>query len=360
MTRALLCLCLLGVPLSGQNGPLAGAIRWDAWHGKAGRPGQAVETSLGPKRWHSRLPFFAKVISDSEVRIEGNTQEVMDREIAYAKRAGLDYWAFVTYEPDDAMSQGLKLYLSSTRKRDIRFCLITEHGRWGNRPTYRGKIKRFVELMADASYQKVAGGRPLLYLGFLREEGIRQNWGSVQEFRRAVDEFRALAKQAGLANPYVVIMDFQPERGKQLADALGCDAISSYATSAREAAAPYSALAAHAAGFWERSKATGAKAVPFVMSGWDRRPRVEHPVPWETYQKPGEGIELYYETPRPAELAAHLSDGLRWVKKNADAAEANALLIYAWNENDEGGWLVPTLLEGDARIEAVRRVLKAR
>jgi len=27
---------------------------------------------------------------------------------------------------------------------------------------------------------------------------------------------------------------------------------------------------------------------------------------------------------------------------------ANAILIYAWNELDEGGWLVPTLSEGDA------------
>ncbi len=37
----------------------------------------------------------------------------------------------------------------------------------------------------------------------------------------------------------------------------------------------------------------------------------------------------------------------------------NHRLIYAWNENDEGGWLTPTLYDGNARLEAVRRVLKA-
>ena len=41
--------------------PLVGAIRWDAWHGDLGVPGQAVQKSLGPARYHFRLPWFAKV-----------------------------------------------------------------------------------------------------------------------------------------------------------------------------------------------------------------------------------------------------------------------------------------------------------
>ena len=66
-----------------------GAIRWDAWHGEASSVGEVVEGTLGPKRYHNRLPFFAKVISDDQVEIRGDTQEVMDREIAYAHEAGL-------------------------------------------------------------------------------------------------------------------------------------------------------------------------------------------------------------------------------------------------------------------------------
>ena len=30
------------------------------------------------------------------------------------------------------------------------------------------------------------------------------------------------------------------------------------------------------------------------------------------------------------------------LRRNPDAAAAQAALIYAWNETDEGGWLVPT------------------
>jgi hypothetical protein len=77
--------------------PLVGSIRWDGWIGPV--PGYdvglQVETSLGPQRWHTLLPFFAEELSRTEVRIRANTQAGMDQEIVYAHRAGLDYWAFV-------------------------------------------------------------------------------------------------------------------------------------------------------------------------------------------------------------------------------------------------------------------------
>jgi hypothetical protein len=107
--------------------PLAGAIRWDAWHGKRGVPGRAVEASLSPAKWHYRLPFFAKVLSESEVSIDGASQEVMDREIAYAAKAGLDYWAFVTYDESDPMSLGLQHFLASKHRLGLHFCQIVTY-----------------------------------------------------------------------------------------------------------------------------------------------------------------------------------------------------------------------------------------
>jgi len=338
--------------------PLVGAIRWDAWHGDRGAPGIAVQKSLGPKRWHYRLPFYARVVSDTEVSIDGASQQVMDKEIKYASEAGLDYWAFVAYEPDDPMSLALKHYLASEHNADIRFCLITEHSRWGSRDSYRERMRRFIRLMAEKSYQTVLSGRPLLYLGFIQDDGIRQRWGGIDEFRKAVDEFRAMAREGGLGNPYIVIMDFSPDRANRLREQLGADAIGCYAAQGGETAAPYANLASYAERFWERSKATGAEVVPIVMAGWDRRPRVERPVPWEKWQKPGVGLDKYYEAPSPEALAAHLRRALEWIRAAPDAAPANATLIYAWNENDEGGWLVPTLSEGSARLDAIRQALK--
>ena len=347
-----------GEEMSSTNGrPIVGAIRWDAWHGDRGGPGRAVEEALGPARWHSRVPFFGKVISDTQVQVRGYTQEIVDQEIAYAHAAGLDYWGFVMYEPDSPMSLALSLYLTSQHKSDIRFCMVTGPGNLGALKDGGGRIARIARLMAELNYQKVMGNRPLFYIGFIEDKWI-EAWGGPGCGHELLDALREQAKQFGAGNPYIVIMDFSPEHGKKLADMLGADAISTYATSAGGKGAPYADLARHAEGFWEQCKATGAKVVPIVMSGWDRRPRVERPMPWETWQKPGEGIEQFYEAPKPEELAAHLKRALDWIKANPAAAPADAAIIYAWNENDEGGWLVPTLSEGTKRLEAIGKVLK--
>jgi hypothetical protein len=119
-------------------------------------------------------------------------------------------------------------------------------------------------------------------------------------------------------------------------DSLGFAAISAYASSAGDTAAPYLKLARHTEKWWDEMRETGAKVVPLVTTGWNKRPRVERPVPWETWQKPGEGIEKYYHTPKPYELAEHLQKGIDWCAAHPETAEANAIIIYAWNENDEG------------------------
>jgi hypothetical protein len=97
------------------------------------------------------------------------------------------------------------------------------------------------------------------------------------------------------------------------------------------------------------------------MAGWDRRPRIENPVPWDT-RRDDESIEtaLHYVPPQPGELAALLRDAVTWNEQHPQANPAAAVLIYAWNEFDEGGWLAPTLSEGDARLRAIGRMLASR
>ena len=366
LVAAILLMCAVAAGQNGgtgvkaekpQGGPIVGAIRWDAWHGNKGGPGLAVERSLGPKQWQWRLPFFAKVVSDNEVKIPGYTPEIIEQEIAYARQAGLDYWAFVLYEPESSMSEALNLYLASPRKKDIAFCVLMGPSGLGGEKDRKERIERLVKLMTEASYQKVMAGRPILYLGFITDAWIKA-WGGESRARQIVDGLRSAVKKAGMANPYIVILDFKAEQGKRFADILGANAISAYAIGGNEKGAPYAALTTKAEEFWEKCKTAGAKVVPIATAGWDRRPRIEHPVPWEKYQKPGVGIECYFQTPTPAELAAHVERAVRWVQKNPDVAESRAILIYAWNENDEGGWLVPTLSEGTARVEALSRVLR--
>ena len=354
MLLLLLACATCGAASAGDSRPLIGAIRWDAWHeGDKTSPARAMERSLGPKQYHYRLPFFAKVVSENEARIDGYTQKIVDQEIAYAKAGGIDYWAFLLYDPDTPMNQALSLYLSSARKKDVRFCSIAGPNTFGNAEQFPKKMQRVVDLMAEPTYQKVAGNRPLLYL-FDVSDGWIEAWGGEANAKLRFDELRAAVKARGLKEPYIVVMDFSPAHGKKVADAIGAEAISSYATGGTaKGRTPYSTLANNAKRFWESCAATGAQVVPIAMSGWDRRPRIEHPVPWEKYQKPGVGLRTYYQMPTPKELAAHIEDAMRWVIAKPERCPARTVIVYAWNEHDEGGWLCPTL-DPDGKPDTLR------
>ena len=126
--------------MSGRSAGTPGTIRPTA------KIARATETALGPARYHDRMPFFGRETDENDVRIDGDTQGVMDREIAAAALAGLNYWAFVGYAKDSPMTNALDLYLSSARRSDIAFCMIGSIAnggtRWGTGPTTRATSSR--------------------------------------------------------------------------------------------------------------------------------------------------------------------------------------------------------------------------
>lgn len=340
--------------------PLIGAIRWDAWHqvpaGDVYAPVLAMERSLGPKQYQHRLPFFATVVSDREVRVNGYTPAIIEQEIAFAKAGGLDYWAFLLYDTNSSMSQALALYLASPRQADVSFCAIAQFANFAKEPA------RLVGMMAKTNYVRVAGGRPLLYAFRISQEQI-QILGGPEKARIVFDRLRADAMAAGCGNPYLVVMNDNVAGSASIAKAIGAEAISDYAVSGHggKNGSPYSELTQAARNFWQQAADSGAQVVPLAMSGWDRRPRIEHPVPWEKYQQPGVGMERYFQSPTPLELAAHIGDAMTWVDAHPQQCPARAVIIYAWNEHDEGGWLCPTRgADGSpdkSRIEALSAML---
>jgi len=224
-------------------------------------------------------------------------------------------------------------------------------------------MKRVIKLIGEPSYQMVLGNRPLVYLFNVEDDRVKA-WGGEKNARRLFDEFRDAVKAARGGNPYLVVMDFSPLHGKKIMNMIGGDAISSYATMGTVSKpSPFCELSRHAATFWEQCRGTGAEVVPLAMAGWDRRPRIEHPVPWEKYQKPGEGMEKFYIMPTPQELAEHIRHAMRWTSDNKAVCPAQVIIIYAWNEHDEGGFLCPTLNENGtantARLDAISAMKRA-
>jgi len=327
---------------------LVGAIRWDAWTG--GRVTEQVERTLGPKKYHDRLPWFAEVVDDKTVRINGGRQAVMDREIGFAAGAGLDYWAFLTYPESSPMSTALKQYLKSPCRKRIKFCLILHNTLKTNAKRWPRERDRAVALLKEPGYQTVLDGRPLVYAF----------QGKAFPFDRFA-EFLAGAKNAGL-NPYCVYMGWNPASDFKKVSSKGFDAVSAYARGGKQAGFADLAKSVEK-GYWQNAAGANVPYVPLVTTGWDKRPRKDNPVSWEKGQA-YHRQKVFPSKARPAEIASHLGRAISFVRSHPRICTANTIIIYAWNEHDEGGWLTPTRgangKPDTSRLDAIRNILKAR
>jgi hypothetical protein len=336
--------------------PLIGALRWDAWYVPGSEPTTAVERSLAPRQYRSRMPFFARRDAGDQLSLPGLSPNLMALEIEQASYAGLDFWAFVAYPQDSPMSVALHQYLASAPRGRMRFCLFTQLEYWGTANAPAPLIHEHVALMKHESYVRVADGRPLYFLGFITAAKADQRWRGIAGLRAQIDGFRARAIAANAGDPYIV-MGGSPKDMVALAPMLGGDAVGAYAISDGRGIGDYVALTRIAEEGWRTLAGSGIPVVPTIMTGWDRRPRVEHPVPWERQQRPGAGIQYHFAAPQPDEIAAHLRHAMTWMADQPAARRAPAALIYAWNENDEGGWLVPTIPCDTRRIAALHAAL---
>ncbi len=347
-----LCLMLGSTAAIAQpSRPLVGAIRWDAWSG--GEVTRQVERTLGPARFHARLPWFAEVTGEDAVRIDGGRQEIMDREIGFAAAAGLDYWAFLLYPEANSMSESLRHYLRSGARGRVNFCLILHNAFGVDESQWPHERDRAVALLREPGYQTVLGGRPLVYAFQVTVRGVFP--------AKRLAEFRRAAQAAGV-DPYCVFMGWNPGRDFKAMATQGFDAVSAYACGSADAT--FAQLCQRVErDFWQNAATASVPYVPLVTTGWDKTPRKEHPVSWELdhdYHRQS----VFPATATPAEIATHLERAMAFVQEHAAICPANTVIIYSWNEHDEGGWLVPTWtpagVPDSSRLEAIGRVLGTR
>ena len=338
--------------------PVAGAIRWDAWYDSQHR--EAVEAALGPAQWHFRAPWFSKEIASDALSINGNYQSVIDYELALAADAGLRYWAYVWYGESHHMQNAWLLHQASSLKNRMSWCLLWQFSDLGNPSTFRHRIPDYLSYFEQGNYQVVLGERPLVFLDIDGLTTLTANWSAawVNVFD-ALQDLRAACRQANIGNPYLVIMYGDPRTAASIMANVQADAISNYVGRIPHGrAAGYAELDKSVRNYWAEQAATGSAVVPIAMMGWDRRPRAQHPPPWEssTSSQPISYVSQGTETER----AAHLHSAVDFMAKNRSVCPSRALLIYSWNECDEGGGvLCPTL--GDPppgrMLSAIRPVL---
>jgi hypothetical protein len=305
------------------------------------------------------MPFFARRDAMNHLSLPALSPNLMTLEIEQAAYAGLDFWAFVAYPRDSPMSVALHQYLSATARRRVRFCLFTQLEYWGSAAAPSPLMAEHIALMTHDAYLRLPNGRPLYFLGFINEAKASERWGGLSGLRAQIEHFRSQAIAGGAGNPYLVVGGFTRETAALAPALTSGDAVGVYAIADPRGIGDYAALTRFAEQGWQTmAAAVPMPVVPTVMTGWDRRPRIEHPVPWEPGQRSGAGIQYHFEQPTPQELSAHLEGAFAFVRRQPADRRAPAVLIYAWNENDEGGWLVPTLPCDTRRLEALSSLLR--
>jgi hypothetical protein len=335
-----------GISASGRA--KVGAIRWDDWVTTENYPYSTWSRFLEPEQWHYRHPFFAQ-LEIGKLVLRCDNQESTDQEIAYAKQAGLDYFAYGYYFPGqwtgaDRYNYCLYQYLASTHKSDVNFCMRLAGSSVGAATDWPTITSTLVNLFKEPTYQTVAGGRPLVYM--FDATPFSTLMGSDANAKTALTALRTAATDAGCGSPYIVCMVWGATEGSNLINNCGYNAMSAYTaiSSGSNQEYPYSTLTAANVTFWNACKAKNKKVIPIVNIGWDDRPHDYHNSPW-------------YTEPTMTEWKNHLQAAINWVNTYPSTAEPNAIIIYAWNELTEGGWMVPTRGAGTTRIEATTQVL---
>ena len=86
---------------------------------------------------------------------------------------------------------------------------------------------------------------------------------------------------------------------------------------------------------------TGKAVIPLFTMGWDPAPRIERPVPWVSYK-----AKRYAGPAVASDLEAEAIRLRAWMRDNAASCPTGHVLVFAWNEFEEGGWICPNVGAG--------------
>lgn len=291
-----------------------GAIRWDAWVGEKNPVGLEIERVLSNPKYYERLPFYS-TLNNGNVHIRCDTKEIIIKEIQLAYDAGINYFAFCWYPFGSGLETARNLFLEVEQSK-VKWCLIL-----GTNPFSKQDAQWLIRQFKSNNYQKI-NNRPIIYLFNVNEE--------------LLDIVTYIRKIATPYHPYFIGLVWNTDQAKTMTRKFKLDAISQYCTPGQNHL-NYTLLSQKEIRTWhEYSKIN--TVIPWITTGWDKRPRFETPVSWEDCSN---FDHEYIESPNRDQLANELEAAIKFQANK----QGDLILIYAWNEFDEGGYIEPTLLK---------------
>ena len=305
------------------------------------------------KEWPARVPLLG----------EYNEQATMDREIIAAADHSVDFFQLLWYPagstPEEwsaaPLNAGLRQFLASTNRHRLKFTL-----EYVNHPPFdlqaddqwKSACREWAAAMKDPAYLRV-GGRPVFKIHGL-QHFLNQNGRDMQRAAGRLRILRDIARESGLPDP-LVSGGVVPSEADTITAAAGpYDFLTTYMDMPGlpkvEKPYPYALLLAHAEKAWKRCAEKSPRPyVPYLPAGWDPRPWKD---PRPSFDMPTREEWLSALRRIKAVLDNNPNLGLR----PSPSQRQKMLLIYAWNEFGEGGFVAPTQGEGTMKLEAIQQV----
>jgi len=330
----------------GEARATVGAYYFDGWAGKSERwQDDAGWTALNPPTHLTKRMLEEFADREPIWGWRDDSLAIMERQIDLAADHGIAFFAFCWYwNPDprkrdqDPKHTGLQLFLKAKNNHRMRFCLLV-----ANHAGYLFQGADEWEQAAESwlpcfkhPRHLTADGKPLVII-FNPGNGDQDGFARVE----------AVARQAGLS-------------GVAIAGCGGGDAKRGFTHTTHYNIVPGYAAGSEAHEFTELVQAHqrawhGSREQPYMPTlsvGWDKRP-------WEGERGLGQQPGWYFTDRTPDKLAAGLESAIVWMDRHPEQTTAERIvLLFAWNEFGEGGYLAPVKGDPDgAYLRAIKRVV---
>ena len=335
----------------------AGVYYWDGWSGE--EPKGLTERLKA--EFCDRKPKWGWM---------SNTLELMDQQIELASSNGIGFFAFDWYYPEGedkntVMHNGLDFFIKSQHNHKMEFCLMVANhlGFRIYKKDWDDVIEKLIPYLKNERYLKV-DGKPLLII--FRPYELTVGLEGSKEVEKGFEKLRQRALEEGLVGVTIAgCCEDEPEMQQTFEELFkhsveeGYDFITGYNYTKNYMAKGIGTMIHSYREFmkdhnniiWARFvNESPLPYIPLVTSGFDKRP-------WEDIDNP-ETWSWYYPDRTPEQVAELVRDAKQWIKDNPQrTSKEQILLIYAWNEFGEGGYIAPTEGDNGRYLEVIGREL---
>jgi hypothetical protein len=327
--------------LNAQNNVLIGAYYFDGWSGHNSMDEKWVKQSNAP----TGLTYKLMTVFPEREPVWGWRDDdirIMERQIDLAAKNGVDFFVFCWYWKRDGNGNvsdtqvkalphhtSMKLFMQAKNKHKMKFAVlvcdhsgekITNQDSWNSLIGYLSK-----EYFSDSQYLRF-DNKP--YLCFFQG-------GAANAY---LDGMRATAQTYGLEGVVMASCNYHVPESKFDVTSFYNETIE---TGKIGEARPYSELISRTEYFWPYQP---VNSIPSCIVGWDKRPWFEK----EDF--------IYYNNKTPEQFYKLLTDAIDFTYKRKP--QFPAIMIFAWNELGEGGYLVPT--KGDRRAKFLKQIKRVK